>query len=165
MFLTLAIIPLTPGVTGTLYRLTRGSLATPTEPIAYDLSRDPHPGMAVRIPGVNDSMKEPTALVLAGSCSECAVTDVHDVLAQYRNHRGPLIVMFTTEPTGDLAERLRASGVRCVVDQDGRAHRELNAVFVPRAYLVSARGALLSVQPSPASRPGPTRGALVEAMR
>lgn len=125
----------------------------------------------------------PHVLLFIGSCSACAGSDLAAVASwrvsqsslqpgeSVRSGRKPPtephLLVVTQDTTERAAQFLKTSKLRLdlVCDDNGASAKAYNAAFLPRAYLVDARGRLRWRQESPGSAQEAVSHAMREAER
>jgi hypothetical protein len=141
------------------------------------LARDPPPGAQVpvatdRIDGLKPDLAESassrgTLLIAIGPCASCISSDLKE-WQQVAERRDDLSVVLVSRDTRDRIEAFRESegcSLPILDDPDGKVSQALNAVWVPRAYLLSPDGRLRWLQKDQNMTPAAVASSLAAPQR
>lgn len=125
----------------------------------HNLKKDPKPGSVLRLPtwDLNGKRLEWDAInevLFVGDCNSC----IRDKVERYIRYRPAsasklVLVVRMNLQEAKLIRKSIGDKVSIVLDSDGELHRQWNAFFTPRWYVVSAQGKLIQKM----ERPGALR--------
>jgi hypothetical protein len=90
-------------------------------------------------------------LVYLGSGSECTAKSLRP--SKISGRRFDRVAIVSPAPREELIKAFGAANCRLVADESGKLGRELNVLWSPRFYLLSAEGRLVDYQRDPTSIP------------